>query len=1154
MKLANWLPMVFLMASWFVGGACVTSVAGETESKVSADDARFFEKSVEPLLARRCFGCHSHGAKKLEGNLALDARSGWRRGGDSGPAVVPGKPDDSLLIKAVRRTTPDLAMPPDEKLPQEEIDVLVDWVRRGAPDPRKSAAGEAAGAWQEQLARRSQWWSWQPVRNPATPDVDDPAWSFDPLDRFVAREHQSHGLAPAADADRRTLARRLSFALTGLPPDVDEVDAFERDDSPDAYERLVERQLASPRFGEHWARHWLDLFRYSDTHGSEHDPLIPHIWRYRDYLIRALNGDLPYDRFVREHLAGDRLAPRRNLQDGFNESPIATGVFRFVEFYPTPLDVKNEEIMVLDSQIDLFAKSFLGLTLSCARCHDHKFDALSARDYQAIYGVFASTRTTMHRVDDSAAREAATVELTARQPALRAAIAARWREQSEHWPRAIAAAQAQHAAGGAVAKPEEAPAAQIGLELETRRWRRALADAKDKPLDLLHPLAKFATVPAGSTEPLADEIPPQSWSEAAKAWSDGAARRAAEFASKFRTWADFSRPDSPSHSQWFPSADFPGPAAPGALAIAPTGAAALTAIYPQGWFTHLASNKQGGTLRSPNFTLDMKFVSVLACGVNAGRVRLVIENFPSDSLLFAQAMPSVNEPRLHWVTLPIREVWAGRRAYLEISPRDEMTYPGKMPDASKMQTDGRSGVGIRAVVFHDQGGAPALEPALPAEFWQAAPRRSAVAEQFTASVRQALERWSAEKATDEDARLLDALLRAGLLANEHPAGCDVDRLLAEYRAHEARFPPPLRVIGTADEVGFDEAFFPRGNYRRADGSVPRRFLEVLGGRPLVVVESTVTSAASPASLVALEPRWNATRSSGREALAEELLAPTNPLVTRVIVNRLWQHLTGRAIVGSVDNFGALGELPSHPELLDHLATSLRRDDWSVKTMLRRVATSRTYRQSANASAAARETDPANRWLSHAHVRRLEAESIRDALLAASGRLDLRMGGLGVPLPLRAAYKDFENPVSGPLDGNGRRSIYLEARRNYPQPLLAAFDQPKPVLSVGERPATNVPAQSLALLNDPFLHQQAEALAKRLAAGDGASDSAAERVRRLYRGTLGREPSAADTTRALQFLETQRSLDGAGDAAAAESQAWSDLAHALFNLKEFLYVR
>ena len=308
-------------------------------------------------------------------------------------------------------------------------------------------------------------------------------------------------------------------------------------------------------------------------------------------------------------------------------------------------------------------------------------------------------------------------------------------------------------------------------------------------------------------------------------------------------------------SQWFAADNFQQTSVSGEFAVQPIGNNVITAIYPRGRYSHLLSNKHGGTLRSPNFTLDMKLISVLANGVNGGRVRLVIENFQADGVLFSIVMPQINEPRLQWYTLPIRPTWAGRRAYLEVIPRDEMPYPGKIPDASRLFTDGRSGAGILSVVFHDQGPAPEVDPLLPIEFWNSEPNWSAVAKQFVSLAQLAITAWAEDRCTDDEACFVDALLRAGVLLNEAPADHELARLLASYRAIEQRVPVPTRAPGVADEAGFDEHFFARGNYRRAGATVPRRYLEVLendGGDSVRSLANPQTSDVTPPSL----PRWN----------------------------------------------------------------------------------------------------------------------------------------------------------------------------------------------------------------------------------------------------------------------------------------------------------
>lgn len=1141
-----------------------------------AEDSDFFNRRVQPLLERRCYECHSHRAKELQGGLTLDSRSGWVKGGDSGTAIVPGMPDESLLIKAVRHASKDLLMPPDQKLKDEEIEVLVEWVRRGAADPRKSPDTErGGGSWGEKLVERRKHWCWQSVKRPTVPNVLDS--SANPIDRFLLARMNLVGLKPTRETDRWSLTRRLSFVLTGLPPEPTEVENFVTDDSPDAFEKLVDRTLASPYFGEHWSRHWMDLVRYSDTHGSEHDPLIPHAWRYRDYLVRAFNSDLPYDRFVREHLAGDLLPPRWNPTLGINESPIGTGWFRFVEFYPTPIDVKNEEIVVIDAQIDAFSKTFQGLTIACARCHDHKFDAISAHDFAALYGIFASTRTTMHRVNDSVAQHVFDQQLVELKRPIRRALAELWREQLTHWPSAMLAARDKvHEPDPPKPAEKDKPAVPLSppfapgtrsVEAETFRWSAALRATKSKPSEPLNMLARIASK--------ADAIDSKLWTDLANERRVLDERRSAA-TNRFRWFADFgvreaspaldrasvgrgiqSGADTPHSQGWFAADNFQKTHPAGEFALSPSGGI-LTVILPSARSSHLISNKHGGTLRSPNFTLDMKFISVLAGGANDARVRLVIENFVADGVLFTQVMPKLNDPRLKWVTLGIREAWAGRRAYLEIIPRDEMPYPGKHPDARILNTDGRSGIAVRAAAFHDVPGVPELSSPLPEELWQADPNWPALAKQLTTLAANAINAWADERCSDEQARLVDELLRTGVLLNEPPAEHELARLVARYRELEAQIPVPTRVAGVTDEQGFDERLFPRGNHRRAGTLVPRRYLEVLQSRRLAPRDEL------PSSELTFNSRGNVDDAlgnpfaerkgyvgSGRRELADAILDPHNPLTARVMVNRLWQHVFGVGLVKTVDNFGGLGESPSHPELLDWLAAEFVDSGWSIKHMLRLMLTCRAFQRSTEASPAAREHDPNNRLLSHANVRRLEAESLRDSLLFVSGRLDRTQGGLGVPLPLRTGIKDFENPQSGPPDGNGRRSIYLEARRNYPQQLLIAFDQPKPVLTVGERNVTNVPAQSLALLNDPFVGAQSGLLAERIR----SQTTPEARLRALWLIVFSRPVTEVEVDRAFSFLKSQAALlEIPNDRWQTDQYLWHELAHALINTKEFLYLR
>jgi hypothetical protein len=985
-------------------------------------------------------------------------------------------------------------------------------------------------------------WAFKPVSGPAVPTPKNAAWSTNAIDRFLLAKLEANGLSPAPPAEPRALARRLHFNLTGLPPSAEESDAFARELSlshsrafPPAsgageqakkWEselagiiRTVDSLLASPHFGERFARRWQDVVRYADTHGTEHDAFLPHAWRYRDWLIRAFNSDLPYDQFVREHIAGDLLEKPR-WAGGLNESLLASAWWRLVEFNQTPVDVKGEEVIVVDSQIDALSKAFLGLTVSCARCHDHKFDPISQRDFHALYSILASTRTSMRVLDAPEKLHAHDAELAKAKAEIRMALAARWQQQIEQWPSALSSL----APTGGEGRGEGTNAA---VAAEATRWRNAFA-AVETNKSPLAPLLRTLRAEGLQSPPSA---------------SSRSTERRLEVAG---TYADFT---SGSDHGWFATGGFAHHTPAGEFSLATSGSNLLAAIYPAGRFSHLLSDKHAGTLRSPNFTLTSKFVAALVTGDNNARVRLVIENFQGDSLLFTQITPKLTDrAALRWVTLPVRETWLGRRAYVELTPRDDFPYPGIVKDAAKLPTDGRSAAGIAKVVFHD-GEKPPEPPAWPREL-DGAPAPAADvgvrASNFVHATQRAIAAWSNGSCDDAQANFLNALLRLGLLENttaevsqrappdpltKTPARAVAENqkdrrdalsyLVARFHELEARVPIPTRVVAVSDEAPpFETPFFPRGDHGKPGEPVPRQFLAAFGATPYRSAQS------------------------GRRELAEDILR--NPLTARVMVNRLWQHVFGVGLVPSPDNFGQLAEAPSHPELLDWLANEFVARGWSVKAMLRLLLTSRAFAMSTEISPATAERDPENRLLSRANFRRLDAESIRDALLAASGRLDRTPFGPGVPVTVPPGQRDDYTPVDGPVDGRGRRSLYLEVRRNHPSPFLAVFDQPKPAAPAGRREATNVPTQSLTLLNDPFVREQAGHFAARALAQPG---DASARIRWLYATALSRPATDAEAARAAAFLAQQTAAHGAD-----EKSAWQDLAHAVFNLKEFLYLK
>lgn len=396
----QFLTWIKLLLTHFCCASAAVAVVGfgnavaDDLAEITANQRTFVASKVVPLLESRCFECHK-GPKEPKGGLLLTSRSAVLRGGESGPAIVPGKPDESLLIEAIRYE--GFEMPPRTRMPPAEVDILVKWIADGAPWPAElDAHTQDIPADEFPLAdRKRNHWSWQPIADPIPPTVNNADWCAVPADAFVLARLEKIGLQPAQDADRRTLIRRLYFDIIGLPPSVAQVESFVADTASDpiALQTVVDDLLKSPHFGERWGRHWLDLVRYAETLGHEFDYPLHNAWRYRDYVIRAFNADVPYDQFVREHVAGDLLtSPRLHPTDRFNESIIGTGFWFLAEDKHAPVDVRGEEATKVDNQIDVFSKTFLGLTVACARCHDHKFDAISTKDYYALAGFLQSSR------------------------------------------------------------------------------------------------------------------------------------------------------------------------------------------------------------------------------------------------------------------------------------------------------------------------------------------------------------------------------------------------------------------------------------------------------------------------------------------------------------------------------------------------------------------------------------------------------------------------------------------------------------------------------------------------------------------------------------------------------------------------------------------
>jgi hypothetical protein len=788
------------------------------ESTFSPEGLEFFEKKIRPVLVDRCYGCHSAASEKLKGELRLDTRADLLKGGETGPAIVPGAPEKSLLIRAILHDEDAPKMPPKkaDRLSAEQVRDFQAWVKMGAPDPRRTGAARTPQKPAINMAEARRRWPFNTVVEPTVPAVTNQAWARNPIDRFILAKLEEKNLRPAADADPRTLLRRVTFDLSGLPPTPEEIEAFVADPSPEAFSRVVEQLLASSAYGERWGRHWLDVVRYSDSAGDNSDFPVPQIYKYRNYVITSFNEDKPYDRFILEQLAGDLLPFRTD--DERHTNLVATGYIANARRFGSVVDDYPWHLTIEDT-IDNLGRTFLGLTASCTRCHDHKFDPLTNEDYYALYGIFSSTRYP--------------------------------------WP-GIELQQYQR---------DFVPFAPAELVEKVAKEREAKHAALEAAIKVLEAQKKIAQAGAESAQ-------------------DGEAARIKQYAEDLGKEIDG------------------------------------------------VKKEQGRIAKTP---------------------------------------------------LPYETLYA-------------------------------------------------------------------VAE--------------APKAANAKVQL-------------------------------------------------------KGDPTRLGREVPRRFLEVLGGQSL---SSEV-------------------KGSGRYQLAEWIADPANPLTARVMANRIWHYHFGKGIVQTPSDFGKQGRAPTHPELLDWLARRFIESGWSIKTLHRLILSSHAYRVSCQEDEAGAAADPGNDLLWKFRRRRLEAEAIRDSIMAVSGKLDRSIGGPH-PIPPMTVWEYTEHKPFLSVYDHTMRSVYLLTQRISRHPFLGTFDGAETNAGTPARLTSTTSIQALLLLNDPFFHDQAAAFAARLL-HEGKDDDS--RVERAYLLALGRPPSKAEQLQSLEYVEKLR-------AGADERQAWESFARILFRLSEFVYVR
>ena len=1135
--------------------------------KPTSEAVEFFEKRVRPLLVAHCQKCH--GAEEQKGGLRLDSRAAILAGGDSGPAVVPGNIDEGLLLDAVAYG--DLfQMPPSGKLPAAEIEALRQWVELGAPWPAEDAKAAGPKNAGFDLAERTKHWAFQGLVAHDPPPVKDVSWPASPIDHFILARLEAAGLSPALSADRTTLLRRLSFDLGGLPPTPAEVQAFQADDSPQAIERVVDRLLSSPHFGERWARHWLDLVRYAESRGHEFDYPIPNAYQYRDYVIRAFNRDLPYGEFVTEQVAGDLLEhPRLNPEQGFNESILGTGFWFLGEEVHSPVDIRSDETDRNDNKIDVFSKTFLGLTVACARCHDHKFDAISTKDYYALAGFLLSSgyrqaafeslepqRKIAHEV--LAVREAARPKIATQvfavaKPALErtAELLLAVRELILASPAGKLTADA--ASGGekpleqtteAVAERRQRideVAQQHGLDAALlTAW---LVEVQRAPQDPGSPLALWAMLcsapkDASVANTLQAELQRGRQQQQQAEQALVAARIVLDYGNcgtadwlqdgftfglrpvrtgEFQLGLDPARPIARIFNRAAAFTQNPG------FAPDPVGAERESG--------RLSWLQSGRTLRTPNFRLQTGKLYYLVSGSGYAYAAVDSHRMNNGPLHGALIREWKAGDRYQWIEQNL-SAYVGHRLHIEFSPRP----------ASELAAGESPQLAIAMIVEADHPPAPLERPhqaLLQAISSDGSLSAESVAQAYQQVVLRAAERFSAQNyeasaAAQDDARLADWVFTRPELWSAadntaRQAVAEAARPAIESLAKLAASVPRQSALAPAmfDGAGVDECVLLRGNAKTPGETVPRRFLEAIAGAGQPPIQT----------------------GSGRLELARRMIDPRHPLLARVFVNRVWQHLFGRGIVASADNFGVLGEMPTHPELLDYLADDFVQSGWSIKPLIRKLVLTQTYQMSSRPSEQALQVDPRNLLWQHMPLKRLEAEAIRDAVLAVSGRLDDRMYGPSVPTYLTPFMDGRGRPASGPLDGDGRRSLYLSVRRNFMNTMFLAFDYPIPFTSAGRRSVSNVPAQALTMMNSPFVVAEAKRWAERALAEPAATPS--ERIDRLYLAAFSRQPTEAERTSALSFLAEQATRYGSQ---ADDPRAWADLCHVLLNVKEFIFVR
>jgi hypothetical protein len=968
-------------------GACLAAFS-LTASSDPAPDIRF-DRDIRPILSENCFTCHGPDEAQRKAGLRVDDGIDLFEEQESGlPTVVPGKREHSELFLRVSSDDPREKMPP--------------------PEFSKTLTGEAIallGAWIDAGAVWEQHWSLKPMQSSAPPATDERDWRRNEIDSFILAKLESLGLRHSEEADRRTLIRRLTFNLHGLPPTPEEVDAFVSDPHPNAYENLVDRLLASPRYGERWGRHWLDVVHYGETHGYDKDKRRDNAWPYRDYVIRSFNDDVPYDRFIREQLAGDVLYPddpNGIVATGF----IAAGPWDFVGHVELREGTKDKEITRVLDRDDMVVNAmgtFISATAQCARCHDHKFDPISQQEYYGLQAVFAGVDRAERLYDDD--------PIVFQQ---RRALRAKQRElqtRSEEIARVVAAVSSP------AIEELDTQLAELRAQLDAfdRQSNRSPSNGYHSGIAAHRDVTKWVQVDLGEPMPVEEIrlIPARP--------TDFADTPGFGFPVQYRVevsdHADFSRAVV---LEQFADTDAPNPGGEPRV-ISANGSAVR--------YIRVTATKLWE--RTNDYVFALAELEAIVAGENVASEKLVT------------ALDSIEGGR-----------WSSK--YLVDG------YDSRVARAATADADRQRGE---------------LEAAI---------------------VQVNLERTGH----------VDALLDSATKSDR----AQVEESLRAVEVALAKLSEERRVYAAAPDFKPEGAFTP--------ASVPREVRVLKRGD--VMQPDTLAPPGALACATALRARFDLERpedeGARRAALAEWIADPENPFTWRSIVNRVWHYHIGRGIVDSPNDFGRMGSPPTHPELLDWLAIQFRDRGGSLKWLHKQIVTSATYRQASRLNEANAAIDSGNQFLWRMNRQRLDAESIRDAVLYVSGTLDFAMGGPGFDL---FGFEDDHSPryLYDRFDVNDpatfRRSVYRFIVRSVPDPFMECLDAADSSQNVAVRNETLTALQALALLNNPLVVNQAQFMAERL---DAETDGSDEEIRRAWRLALGRGPTDAELSVMLPYRE------------------------------------